>query len=376
MLKHFNQYYPSIKIIISGDLLSIKLGTKSENRIIFPVGKIITVTLNPLSFEEFVLNVDKNFNNNIVDCLKTYNLSALNLIYKDKLLDLYWDYLMVGGMSESVVDYISEKDIDFLNQKIKDIKNKYVSYIKNTYKNKTQQIKALSIFESIHKQNNRVNNKFSFRWLDIENKNNCNNRFRDFELVYSKLKISKMINAIEYLDELKIPLIDFANPSKFKIYYSVVSFYTSIYNFNKTKVINNKEEWDYIKGGVTKNFVNNELIHSDNFISTRFSKLYTYSKNNVNENIELDFLIENPIVNPIVLEVKSSKNIKAKSFQKINDLKPNWNFILCSLNDLEIKNKYLSIPIYLIGYFHKYVINSKNHQLVKQYGLKSFYDNK
>lgn len=376
-MKYFRELHPKVKLIVTGSLLSLKLSDNSyQNKIMFPTGKIITIELNPLTFEEFVINVNESLNNNVIKYLQEYKIQEFNLLYKDKLLDLYYDYLIVGGMPEAVVEYFENKKIisNITNNHNKLLKDNYKNDIKEHFKNEAEKIKALSVFDSIHKQINKENKRFLIRELDIDNKNNNNNRLRDFKVVFWKLILSRMVNTIYYLEDIKVPSIDYVDNSKFKIYYLDIAFYTSIYNFDKNRIVYSNEQWNYIKGGVTENFVYNEIKYNDKNLSVNSFNIYTYNKNNKNENMEIDFIVETNDINPMVIEVKSSTNVKAKSFNKLIDTKPHWNYIMCSLNELNIdKDKYLNIPIYLIGYFINHIVNCENYEIINKYKLNNLF---
>lgn len=73
---------------------------------------------------------------------------------------------------------------------------------------------------------------------------------------------------------------------------------------------------------------------------------------------------------PFAIEVKTSNNIKSVSFNIIIKNNPKWNYIKLNLNDFVINDEFISIPVYLIGYFYKYVIKSGNKEIYKKYGLK------
>lgn len=106
-----------------------------------------------------------------------------------------------------------------------------------------------------------------------------------------------------------------------------------------------------IKGGVTENFANEELNNNLN----HFVHFYCYkSKQN---DLELDFVVEHNDGYQYIIEVKSSKNTHSKSFEKLSNKKRNnQTFILFTYNVSKKFDKYIELPIYLIGYYSKYVI--------------------
>ena len=77
----------------------------------FPVEKVKMIELNPMSFEEFIIEIMWE---NIIPVIKNYyeNNEPLVTSMHEKLLSLYRTYLCIGGMPEAVKNYITvNKDI-------------------------------------------------------------------------------------------------------------------------------------------------------------------------------------------------------------------------------------------------------------------------
>lgn len=373
VLKYFREKYPHIKIIVSGSLLSLKI---NNTNIMYPTGKVNIIEMLPLSFEEFVNNINPSINLKIKECLEKCDVKNFNLVYKEYLKKMYNEYLIVGGMPESVKNYINELNKKSSNNFVKSlitinsIKNSYKNDIKNHFGNENDQQKANAIFDSIHTQMNKENKRFFLSEIPLENRNNDNNKFRNFKFIFWKLFISKMVNYIYFLSDFKIPFNNFVEQTKFKLYYSDVSLYTSTYKIDLNDINFNTPQWNVIKGGVIENFAFNQLKYYLTEINIIDLQLYTYSKNNKNENLEIDFLMYKNDLQPIVIEVKSSTNSKSKSFDKLRNNFTDYNYIKFFDCDLIVGDQYLMIPIYLIGYFTKYIINSNNNNLYEKYKLK------
>jgi predicted AAA+ superfamily ATPase len=91
------------------------------------------------------------------------------------------------------------------------------------------------------------------------------------------------------------------------------------------------------KGGLTENYVNNQLI------ANKFNSFYWTSGNQA----EIDFItrINNDI---IPIEVKSSDNIKSKSLNEyVNKFNPQYSIRISSKN-FGFKNNIKSVPLYAV----------------------------
>lgn len=105
-LKYFFEDTPEYHIIVAGSLLGVAV---NRTKFSFPVGKVDMKTLYPMDMEEFMLacgeaalveQIKKSFETN------TPLPSALH----DQAMQLYRQYLVVGGMPECVMLFAETKD--------------------------------------------------------------------------------------------------------------------------------------------------------------------------------------------------------------------------------------------------------------------------
>ena len=159
-LKYFCEDAPEYDLIGAGSLLGVHVSSSDFS---FPVGKVLTKILYPLNFEEFLLETEKAvFTDIIEECFRTNKQIAPEL-HAD-LLNLYREYLLVGGMPLSVSSYLSS--VSGLNyrdiQKI--ILDTYTSDM-TKYTDKSQSIKTINTYESIVPQLAKDNKKFQYKYI-------------------------------------------------------------------------------------------------------------------------------------------------------------------------------------------------------------------
>ncbi len=105
-LKYFSEETPKYHIIGAGSLLGVSIGKKSS----FPVGKLNFLEMHPLSFDEFLVALGESY---LLETLKEKdNFESLPEIIHNKLIDIYKQYLFVGGMPEVVNSFVINKDIE------------------------------------------------------------------------------------------------------------------------------------------------------------------------------------------------------------------------------------------------------------------------
>lgn len=154
MLKHFCENRRDIKVIATGSLVRIKLSRNSNKNFLYPVGKVNTLTMFPLDFEEFLLNYDNDIYNYVKNKYKNKEIIAKEI--HEEILKLLDIYLFLGGMPEVVDTYLENK-----GDKLKAF-NKSIKVIHEIYDN---------IFCQLNKENK------NFKVSQVINVN-CKSKFR------------------------------------------------------------------------------------------------------------------------------------------------------------------------------------------------------
>ena len=105
-LKYFCEDAPEYHIIVAGSLLGVAV---NRTRFSFPVGKVDMRTLYPMDMEEFMLaSGEEQLVELIKKCFQTD--TPMPAALHDAAMQLYRQYLVVGGMPECVMQFIQTKD--------------------------------------------------------------------------------------------------------------------------------------------------------------------------------------------------------------------------------------------------------------------------
>jgi uncharacterized protein len=96
LLRFFHEERPDIHVIAAGSLLELALDAAA---ISFPVGRVQYLYLRPMSFREFLTVMDQSAARAAVETIPAPAHAH------DKLLRLFHQYALVGGMPEAVVRY-------------------------------------------------------------------------------------------------------------------------------------------------------------------------------------------------------------------------------------------------------------------------------
>jgi len=159
-LKYFCEKAPGYHVIGAGSLLGVHISSTDYS---FPVGKVITKTMYPMSFEEFLWESGKEvFADTIEACFESNSPMQQGL--HESLMGLYREYLVVGGMPLAVDKYFRKDGLLSCGDVQRIIIDTYVSDM-SRYADKAQSIKTIGAYDSIVPQLAKENRKFQYKMI-------------------------------------------------------------------------------------------------------------------------------------------------------------------------------------------------------------------
>lgn len=317
----------SYKYVMSGSLLGVELkGIASV-----PVGYMTVLKMYPMDFEEFMIANDVS--KMTLDMLKSkYNeRKPVDDFIHEKLLSMFFVYLIVGGMPDAVRTYVETKDIREVDKVQKGITTLYKEDF-SQYEHDDKKLKLKSIYEIIPAELNKQNKKFVFTMLNKELK------FDRYENSFLWLKDAGVALPVYNTDTPVIPLLASKCSNVFRLFSNDVGLLTSAYPVEtKMELIN--------RNGKVNNGAHFENVVAQQLTANGFEP-YFCKKKNIGE---MDFVIEmNGQVIPI--EVKSGKDYRSHkaldNFIKIQDYHLE-NAIVFSTENVEVDNNITYLPIYM-----------------------------
>lgn len=298
----------------------------------YPVGYVDVLNMFPLDFEEFLIankydgylsNIDYSF----------INRQALPNELNKTLLELYKQYVIVGGMPEAVNSYLENKSYKEVYKVQENIINMLKSDILKHVDNK-EKLKILDTFSSIPSQLAKDNKKFKYS----EIKSNGNSTIYLPSILY--LEGAKIINRCFNVTLLQPPLKGYVNTKDFKIYLSDSGLLINMLGIKNQQMLLQTSFNDLYKGPIFENAVASEL--------SKFNQgddLYFYR--NEKGTLEIDF-IYNATKNIIPIEVKAY-NGNAKSLKELMQNKKycvDYSIKLGAYN-VGFEKNILTLPIYM-----------------------------
>lgn len=299
--------------IETGSLISIAENVKD---ITIP-SEESSLKMYPLDFEEFCWALNKSqLCEYIKECFN--NRKPLIREFHEEAMFLFKQYLLVGGMPQSIVDYLEHnRSFEYVDLRKRDIISLYrkdIQKIKKVYKSK-----VLSIFDQIpsflSQHEKRVN---------LSNVDNGDMTNISYENSFFWLNDSMIVNQCFKCNNPNVGLSLNENRSAIKCYMADTGLLFSM-AFSENEII--KEE--LYKQVINDKLAINKGMLFENAIAQMLvangHKLFFYTHFNEEKHrndIEIDFIISstNSLRSKIIpIEVKSSKNYTKVSLERFNE---------------------------------------------------------
>lgn len=295
--------------IETGSLMSIK---KNVQDIVIP-SEERHLKLYPMDFEEFLWALGNDTMMDIIgQCFERRR--PLGQAMHRKAMDLFRQYLIVGGMPQAVQEYVDTHDFDRVDKVKRDILTLYRADIGKHAAG--YEMKVAGIFDEIPAQLQKHERRFKLSSLRKEA------RFRDYEDALFWLEDAMISNICYKSTEPNIGLKLNMDRMTLKCYMGDTGLLIS-HAFDENGIVSEEiykkllfDKLEVNKGMIVENIVAQMLVASGH-------KLYFYSNSSREDSssrMEIDFLIaKNKIssrhnISPI--EVKSGKNIALSSLRK------------------------------------------------------------
>ncbi len=339
-LKYFCEKKRELHIIAAGSLLGVAIRKHQES---FPVGKVNSMRLQPMSFLEFMW---AELGEEYEAGLRKYALDAeIPAAYTQELERCLKHYYMVGGMPEAVLSWVTSHDMAQVEEIQDEILSAYaIDFAKHA---PTVDIPKLGwIWDSVPQQLAKENNKFVFSHVK------AGKRAADLEDAMHWLLDAGMIYKLDMVETPNLPLASVADSTSFKIYFCDVGLLRRKASVPWRILLENDGSYSNFRGAFTENFVMSELL------ALELQPYFWRSGNTA----ELDFLLdyEGHIV-PI--EAKATIHTRAKSYlQFCKRYSPEIGFRISmknvGMNEVE-SARTISLPLYMTWRLKEYLSQSQ-----------------
>lgn len=324
-LKYFFEDSPDYHIIAAGSLLGISIHKDDS----FPVGKVDFLELYPLSFEEFILAMDKA---SLLKALYTQDWELVKA-FKRNFIDLLKQYYFIGGMPEAVNSFIQNNNYS----EVRDIQNSILESYNNDFSKHppldvVPRIKM--VWNSIASQLAKENKKYIYGAVK------SGGRAKEFEIAIMWLEDAGLIHKVSRVSNASVPLNGFEDIGAFKLFMADIGLLGAISGLDAKTIIEGNSIFGQYKGALTEQYVLQQLK-----CSNKIEIYYWSSEQGI---AEIDFLIQTK-GKVIPIEVKAEENLKAKSLKSFRTKFHPEISLRTSMSDFRIEETLTNIPLYGIN---------------------------
>lgn len=291
-LRYFYEELPNLNLIAAGSLIEFAVKDIS-----FPVGRVETISMHPMNFEEFLIALNKNI---LVDHLNNNKNKNQPELFHEYILEELKKYFLVGGMPEAVKVYLGTGSFIAVESVHKNLMDTYrqdfSKYAGRADKRCLDEV-LISSAKNVGKQTKYVNLAKDFSIPTIKN-------------AYNLLLKANIINKVESADPSGLPLGSNVSTKIFKTIFLDIGLMNRVCELNLTPVKLKNDLLSLYRGALAEQFVGQEML------SAGSSQLFYWTRNARNSSAEVDYLFsrENSV---IPIEVKSGPSGKLKSMHMI-----------------------------------------------------------
>lgn len=323
-LKYFAEDAPEYHVAVAGSLLGIMLHKGTS----FPVGKVDSLPLYPMSFEEFMLAMGEQ---RALDILLSGDWELIGGVHAF-YMDMLRQYLFVGGMPAAVKAYTEQRgvlEVRRLQEQI--ISNYRLDISKHATRTDVQRINI--IYDSMPAQLAKENKKFIYGAAAK------GARAREYEGAIQWLEDAGILNRVYGVQKPALPLKFYENRDAFKLYFSDCGLLGAMTQTEAFTLLQDNSVFEEYKGAFVEQFVQQQL---------RITGLpvYYYSRDNAQQ--EIDFLVQKGDM-LVPIEAKSGSNLKSKSLNQYRQENHPALSVKTSVLPYKRNDDLVNLPLYAVG---------------------------
>ena len=327
-LKYFCEELPEQPVVTTGSLLGLTVPQNPESgqKRPFPVGKVQQIQMHPMDLEEYAWATGRKA---LTDSVRGHFENMSEMPLHESALELYREYLAVGGMPEAVSEYIRTEDPNAVVATQKGLNDSLLGDIAKHSGSEDTMVRTIRTWNSMVSQLMKDNLKFQY------NKIVSGGRSAIYSTSVDWLTAARMVNRCDMVSEPTAPLSGFADSSAFRLFMSDTGLLCSKAEVPFKSVISGRAS-DRFRGVMAENYVCQALTANG-------YRTYYW---NPDQYTEIDFLIQDSEGNVVPIEVKSGDRVDSKSLTKFRERYSPRSSIRLSSKNFGLEDGLYSIPLY------------------------------
>lgn len=323
-LKYFCENAPEFHIAAAGSLL----GLKTREGESFPVGKVDTLHLYPLNFEEFLLAVGEEQKAQILSSCEWNDIASL----KSSFIELLRQYYFTGGMPACVKEYALSGDVLAVRKIQKAILHDYDDDIVK-HASKSDIAKIRIVWSSIPAQLAKENKKFVYGAI------RKGSRAAEYENAIQWLCDAGIVHKITRVNKIAMPIKFYEDFNAFKLFMNDCGLFGAFTDTPIKDILLGNSVFEEYKGAFTEQYVEQQIA------SCREEAIHYYT--NENSTSEIDFVVQKDSA-VIPIEVKAEENLHARSLKAVLDKDAALRGLRISMSDFRKENRFDNLPLYAV----------------------------
>lgn len=324
-LKYFCENAPEYAVAAAGSLL----GLSAHEGTGYPVGKVNTLDLFPLSFREFLDATGNIMFRKLLDSSDTCSMKS----FAPKITTFLRQYYVVGGMPAAVDAFAQGAEFSEVRKIQADILEGYQrDFAKHApYRTLPRMMEA---WESIPSHLSQENRKFIFGHI------RKGARAKDYEEALTWLVQAGLIIRVPRVSKPELPLASYNDNKSFKIFLLDVGLLGAMSELEPATIVNGNAVFTEFKGALTEQYVCQQLISDCDK-----APFYWSAENSIGE---IDFLVQDSD-RIVAIEVKAEENLKSKSLRAFKEKNPWVLAVRFSLSPYREQDWMRNVPLYAIS---------------------------
>lgn len=246
-LKYFHELRPDLRVIAAGSLLGLRHAQPKS----FPVGKVSFMTLEPLTFTEFLHAQGED---GLVRCVDTWStLEPIPEVLLSPLTQKLQEHVLVGGMPEPARAWCENADIERAFKAQREILESFLGDVRS-HAGRIDAPKITRVWESLPKQLARENTQF--RYNDVEARSNA----RKYGDALTWLSEARMVRIVRRVSMPGLPLKAHHDERAFKVFYVDVGLLSSLSALRIEDIADGLEGRSEPKSAFAENLVLQSLV--------------------------------------------------------------------------------------------------------------------
>lgn len=323
-LKFFCEEAPDYHIAVAGSLLGLSMHVGTS----YPVGKVSTINVYPMNFEEFLLAKGEG---QMQQLLASKDFSTINLLH-EKYVDLLRQYFYVGGMPEAVQAHIDNEGLQAVrNIQLEILRGYDRDFSKHAPANQVARIRM--VWQTIPAQLFRENKKFIFGAVSR------GSRAKDFEIAIQWLCDAGLVHRVQRVSKPELPLKIYAEMNAFKLYLSDIGLLGAMAEVQPAQILVNNNIFKEYKGGMTEQYVLQQMV------SHEMGGIYYHSTDE--SRLEIDFLVQREGA-LLPIEVKAEGNVRSNSLSNLLQKRSDLHAERYSMLPYKEQEHLTNVPLYAV----------------------------